>query len=279
MSRAVFVLSTGRCTTQALARAVAGLVPGAVVEHEGLNARYMPRRVYRKPRALARALERSGEIEAKFREIEDLIATGRRYVDTGWPVYAWIPYLRSRLVDAMGFVHLVRNPFDFAASMLTHRFYVTSNGRYKKQGVIFGTDKKLIHSALAAGWEGFSAYEKCLFHWLELNAFGMDCHDLPGFRGLYRFEDVHSGDGVALQALLSELSGAVPDAACLRVEDKVHVTLREPIVVSHSALFDAVIAQAEALGYDGARLRAGYDPKALAQRYGAARWADRRRRS
>ncbi|PZX15791.1 hypothetical protein LX81_02424 [Palleronia aestuarii] len=268
---ATFLLSTGRTSTQSLAAMLAAARPDAVVEHEPLHAEHHSRDVFRRPERFAARLDRTPAIEAKFAEIEAHLAAGRSYIDTGWPVYAWLPYLAKRLGPAFRFAHLVRNPYSVAASFLTHGFFAYDVPRgFQLKAAIHAGDPALAHPELAAEAERFTPYEHNLFHWLELNAFALECHALPGFAGLFRYETLYEGEVPALPALLESLGGPAARAAPPLHVDRHRQPLERGLRLRSAPLDRAVRDLAERLGYDPAGLARLADPEALSRNYSRA---------
>ncbi len=78
MSKAFFVMSTGRCSTQYLAKSLKDLAPECIVEHEPIGSNYMPRKVFRNARAFHKVLGANVKIQRKFVQVENAVATGAR---------------------------------------------------------------------------------------------------------------------------------------------------------------------------------------------------------
>ncbi|MEO0999081.1 MAG: hypothetical protein AAFW69_00515 [Pseudomonadota bacterium] len=270
MGEAVFVLSTGRCGTQSLAAELRALAPEAVIEREALGPHYLSRRVFRHPDPAA-FLARAPEVAAKFDEIERVLDSGARYIEGGWPVYGWLPFLLERFAGRVRFVHMVRSPYDFAASCLTHRYFSTRADAYAAEAVLTGAPR-VGDLALAGRARGFTPFERALFHWLELNAMVAEHHGKACFAGLFRFEEINAPDDAARQALLSAILDrpVMPGPRARR--DAFQGRLRVPLTLRDDALQDAVEALARRLGYGEAALAPADDLGTLARRY-------RRRRS
>lgn len=273
MTKAMFVMSTGRCSTQFLAHTLESLGTDVTVEHEPIGPQYRPRLVYRKPGKLFDTLGRHVPIQRKLIEIEDQVAGGRRYVDVGWPTFAWLDYLAGRFGAAFEFVHLVRNPFPTAASLLTHGFFSDRKGLRAKTGVIHGTDRNVLYPQFAADYDAFTPYEKALYHWLEVNACILGAHGKPGFRGLFRFEDLFSGDATELERLATTLLGQKVTGLQTDPYDQHSGKLKTEIDLGHEGLIDEVTALSLQLGYSKETLQAAMDTEKLVETYSRKRVA------
>jgi len=273
MTKAMFVMSTGRCATQYLAHSLRDRAEDVVVEHEPIGARYRPRLGYRKPNKLHETLGRNLHIQRKFFEIEDHLAAGRRYVDVGWPTFAWLDYLESRFGDRFEFIHLVRNPFHVAASTLTHGAFAGREDMRTRTCFIRGTDRNVRHAEFAQAYDGFTPYEKALYSWLEINAHVQDAHDKPGFRGLYRFEDLFSGNGGALDTIATTIMGRPVMGLTSEPYDKYSRRLKAGIELKNEDLHRTVVDRAVALGYDRGEMESSLDVPELEALYMAQRVA------
>ena len=270
MNKAIFVMSSGRCATQYLAHVMQGLRDDVVVEHEPIGPNYVPRQVFRST-DFDRVVDLHPEVAQKFSEIEEHLASGRRYIDTGWPTFAWLPYLSRRFDGRFEFTHLVRNPLETAASLLTHNFFLGRDDPYARQAIIVG-GPHTGYPQLADEWEGFSPLEKCLFHWLEVNTFLLEGHHLRGFRGMVRFEDLFSEDASLLNELVSDLMGQAVALGETEIYDKHQLGLGTDLVLSHGGLMNSVLDVSERLGYTRAELRQEMtDMGSLSKRYRTTR--------
>jgi hypothetical protein len=269
MPHAHFVMSTGRCSTQFLAKRLAGLDADILVEHEPLLAGYNPRAIFRKPAQTLRTLGGNVPLQRKLIQIEDRLAAGQSYVDTGWPTYAWLPYMADRFGAQFGFLHLVRNPFHTAASLLTHGLFAKpgKGNIFQNRAMVHGTDRGVFYAALAPDYPQFSAFEKNLFHWLEVNRFLADHHATPGFLGLVRYEDMFSGTPEVLTDTLSKLMNRPVTEVNVEPFDKVQRALSSELVLAHQPLFDAVMEMAQELGYAQDALLEASNVQALAASY------------
>jgi hypothetical protein len=209
---AFFLFSTGRCATQTLTRYFAdNLGDQAVVEHEPIGARWAPRIALRHP-DLATLRQNLPDVDRHLDRIATTLAKGRSYIETGWPVFAWIPYLESFLGKDFRWAHLVRNPFYAAASMVTLDYYGPKRAitEYAALSDLVPTDRGVSGHHLAADWLSFSQFEKCLFHWLEINRYALElaCDGLqPSL--LVHYEELFGSSPSALRKLY-ECAGLGP---------------------------------------------------------------------
>src|SRR3954451_5339589 len=198
----VVFLSTGRCGTQWLADALSNLYPDRIaVEHEPLGPLYRPRsffRSYAQPRRILEVPEVAAHVERIERE--------RRYVETGWPVFAVLPLLAERFGERLRVVHLTRHPVPAALSHLAHSSYAGSprDDAYTRLATLAPSDPNVFHPEYSERWHDLSAYEKCLFWWTEVSLFGLEFPErvpaVPFMRA--RSEDLLGGDRAALERLI-----------------------------------------------------------------------------
>lgn len=190
-----FFLSPGRTGTQwigdRLARHYADL---ALVEHEPIHADYAPCRALRAPDLEALA-DRLPRVRAQLDHVVAAVAGGRRYIEAGWCAYAWLPWFIARYGARVRLVHFTRHPVPFAYSMESHGFYrpeLRDDG-YTRDAQLCPTDPGVIHGAdYAPRWAAMEPFEKCLYQWLEVNAYVLDVHARhPGLAYLHlRMEDL-----------------------------------------------------------------------------------------
>jgi hypothetical protein len=152
LTTATFVLSTGRCGTQLLARVMQRRFPEARVEHEPLHEQY-------------------GDPSAHFDSIEETLQT-RDYIETGFPWFRAADLVRARFAGRLRIIHLVRHPIPVALSWLTQRAYCPPLLPHLREKVLIppGPD-------YAACWPELTPYEKCLYYWLRVNTLGRDLAD------------------------------------------------------------------------------------------------------
>jgi hypothetical protein len=60
--------------------------------------------------------------------------------------------------------------------MVTHRYYqpqLRTDG-YTRYAILHPTDDGILHKEYTAAWDAMSAYEMCLFHLMEINAYSLE---------------------------------------------------------------------------------------------------------
>lgn len=179
----IVFLSPGRCGTQFFATYLRDAAADrAVVRHEPLRAQYAPKLTLRAP-DLDRLLPSYPPVQRHFEKITRIIEAGRVYVETGWPVFSWIPWFLERFGDQALAVHLTRNPMRFAFSLASHGFFspelrlarASANGApvlpdlYPQLAELHPNDPGVKHHDYAEQWDSLNPVEKSLFQWLEVN--------------------------------------------------------------------------------------------------------------
>ncbi|KIC43992.1 hypothetical protein RA28_13370 [Ruegeria sp. ANG-S4] len=213
-------------------------------------------------------------MQRKLIEIEDALAVGISYLDVGWPAFAWLPYLSKRFAGSFAFAHLVRNPFQVAASLTTHGLFSPTirNGRqFERRSMIHTSDPILYNHEIAKEGMEFSPFERNLFHWLELNQYLLEQHDKEGFLGLFRFEELYEEGPNDIKKLLDGFLGEAKYDLSTPPVDNIQRTLPEKIASPNSKLVAAVFELATSLGYSEHELRASADLDALNKRYASTR--------
>jgi hypothetical protein len=255
MKLIVFV-STGRCGTQFFADALAQAGGDrAVVTHEPLDARYAPKQTLR-ARDLDALLPHHPPVKEHFDDIVRITEEGKLYVETGWPVFTWIPWLLERFGDEALVVHLVRHPVRFAYSLASHGFYTPElrGDAYIQLAELHPSDPGVKHASYAGDWESLNPAEKSLFQWLEINAWAEELKAAePGRFITLRSEDALSRPELLRQALVAHrpeladvFSGSGPSADAGTV-DEIH--LRIGFEIGALRYPPEVTALAESYGY------------------------------
>lgn len=178
----ILFLSTGRCGTQFAASLMQAAAPGALVTHEPLDGRYFPRKTLRAP-SLDACLAELPEVRAHFDRIEQAVrGEGRLYIETGWPIFPFIPWLKARYGADLVLVHLIREPIRFAFSMATLNLYSHEyENPFTAQGALMPTDPGVRYKSYAQQWPTLNEIERCLYFWLEVHAWAEELKQrLPG---------------------------------------------------------------------------------------------------
>ena len=250
MPFACFVLSTGRCGTQSLAR-VFSLAAGdrAVVEHEPLEGEYVPRKALawsRQPDPAPESIPLA--VAEHLDDIESILAR-QSYVECGHPSWSTIPYLLRHFAGRVRVIHLIRHPAAVAFSWVTHRAYRPPlESHFPERVLLTPFDAGVLHPEYQSRWNNLSPHEKALYYWLEVNAFGVALQRKAHVPWLtVRFEDFVTGAAnhdLAQFLDLDEFRGAPPHVDRHRFRSE--VPWDEVGITEHPA----VAALAERFGYD-----------------------------
>jgi hypothetical protein len=202
MSRLLLFLSTGRCGTQLLTSLLADCAGArADVSHEPIGPHYRPRQHLRM-RAPEAALAQRPEVAAHFARWEELLASGVAVIETGWPLFAWLPYLHQRFAGAIEIVHLTRDPIRFAFSLSSHGFYSTRrDDNYTRHAALQPDDAGVCHRDYQSLWPALNTVERSLFQWLEVNSFAEELAQQGMIALRLRAEDLFADPGAVLSAL------------------------------------------------------------------------------
>ena len=264
MHQALFVISTGRCGTQWLARSLRSLCGEALeVTHEPLHSGYAPRRMLAAgdPAKLDRAA--ADVILAHVAGIEEILRL-RPYIECGHPLWSTLPYLLQRFAGRVRVVHLVRHPIPSAWSWVAQQAYCAPLAPHlAMKEPLSPFDEGIAFTSYRDRWSGLSPYEKALFYWLEVNSFAMQLEqraDAPWLR--IRFDELFRGQ--TLQSLLAfaGIHAIVESGAPPPVDDSpsVVVSWSDPVLI---ARHPDVIELSAALGYDAL----DFDATKLRRRY------------
>jgi hypothetical protein len=266
MTEALFVLSTGRCGTQWLAslfeRAGGDLVD---VRHEPLGNDYAAREMLAAGDPARLDSELKGPILAHIEEIERVLDT-RSYIECGHPAWSTIPYLIRRFASRVRVVHLVRHPIPTAWSWVTQLAYCPPMAPHFPDKVLLSPfDEGAGLQSFRDRWAVMNPYEKALYYWAEVNAFGLEIEraaDVPWMR--MRFEDLARQEEIERLIDFAGVDGAAAsEGAGIGVVDdhRAHapfwcdsgVILRHPEIVALAEDFGY-----DPLDFDDAKLRRRY---------------------
>lgn len=248
----IFFISTGRCGTQWLERALAATYPDeAVVTHEPVRGAY-------EPKSYLRAYDRLGElltspqISGHLSYIRETLRS-KTYIETGWPSYPAIPLMIDQLGGRVRIVHLVRHPVHVALSLATHQVYEQRQD-WVSRTAISPLDRGVVQKGLADDWAEMGIYEKCLFWWTEINLYALELRerypDVEFF--LVRYENLFDPGTRALEALIRFMNLAYrPALEELRLKKVDRYRWKSP-PVDWSLIFKytQTVALAEQFGYD-----------------------------
>ncbi len=270
---AIFIYSTGRCGTQWFTKSFAdNLGSGAEVVHEPLGAKWAPRLALRH-HDLALLRRSLPEVDRHLDRIAETVAAGRTYVETGWPAFAWYPYLRSILGERFRWIHVVRNPIYVAASLITLRCYDPDITRVDREfaelALLHPTDRGVIFKDFAKHWPSLTQFEKCLFQWLEINRYGIELAKTHGLDpvSIFRFEDVFARNSRAIRQLYRAAGLGEPTALDMKPVDRFQVRAPLRPEVNSYLLWREVEALARQFGYDPEQLQLETKGETILHRY------------
>lgn len=171
MPTATFVLSTGRCGTQWLATTLREVYGDEIaVRHEPIDDEYRSRE--RTPD------EAWADLPGALREhIDrvDAIRADRPYVETGFPCWSSLPHLVDALDGAVQILHLTRPPVPTARSWVRRDAYRPPLLPHETERVLLApTDPAARLDVGPARWAQMAPFEKALYFWAEVHAFGVD---------------------------------------------------------------------------------------------------------
>jgi hypothetical protein len=172
--QATFVLSTGRCGTQWLAHAFAGVYGDCLrVEHEPLHDRYFPRQMLGWGDFAGLPAGQAEPILDHVTGIEKSLAA-QPYFETGHPCWSSLPCLARRLAGRIRVVHLVRHPVPTAYSWISNGAYMPPIlPHIPAKEFLSPFDRGVKFSEYRDRWHSLQPWEKCLYYWAEVNAFGL----------------------------------------------------------------------------------------------------------
>ena len=266
MNAATFILSTGRCGTQWLAHffeVAAG--DSFAVTHEPLESLYVPRRMLAAKSPSNLPPEDREPIEEHLASIENVLKK-TSYIECGHPCWSSIPFLIDHLKQDVRIIHLVRHPVPTAWSWLTHRAYCPPLYPALPEKILLSPFDTGAHFPEYRGrWGTMSPYEKALYYWLEVNAFGLRLSEEARAKWLtVSFEELFAR---ATQERLLEFVGAEPgraDLASLGGQvDRLRAYSELAVDPFQIAAHAEILRLAERFGYDPLR----FDAQALKHRY------------
>lgn len=248
MFSATFVMTTGRSGTQWLASQLAEAAGGrATVEHEPILDDYRPRTMLavHDPHRLRE--DYAGAVLQHVEWIESVLAE-REYIETGYPVWATLPWLAERLRGRIRIVHLVRHPVPVAFSWVTHRAYCTPFAAHTPERILLSPfDEGVRFPEYRDRWASLPPQEKVLYYWLEVNAAAMKLEQRTSAPWLrVRLEDLRGETLARLHAFV----GLPTPAAAKGVVDEHRFTSDQPWDPARIADHPRVVELARQLGYD-----------------------------
>lgn len=95
-------------------------------------------------------------------------------VDFGWTMRSLIPYLYEKIGDQLRVLYLHRHPVAVAASFKLIGSYSIYNS---PQWAITPSHPRALFPQFQKIWDSMTAFEKCLYLWLEVNAFAIEIRE------------------------------------------------------------------------------------------------------
>jgi hypothetical protein len=266
-------LSAGRSGTQWLAKTFSETYPDlAEVVHEPILFHYRPKATLR-CKNYDETIRKVAPLRKHLANIDQILQSGRNYVEAGWPVFSWIPYFHERYRSQLRLVHLTRHPVYFACSQTTHNYYrpIVRKDGYVRYAQLEPRDPGILHKEYQQIWSKLSAFEKCLFQWLEVHEYAFEIEqkqpDTPILR--VRMEDLFNPQHDALAGVLRflQLPGdrMADKGWAQRVIDKYQWKTKVDFDVAKIHDHPPVIKLAKKMGYDVN----DYDLNRIEERYRA----------
>jgi hypothetical protein len=210
MTEALFVLSTGRCGTQWLASVLQQVCgDSAEVRHEPLGDDYAPREMLAAGHPAKLDPDLAEPIPAHVDAIEQTLTT-RSYIECGHPSWSTMPYLIERFAGRIRVVHLVRHPVPTAWSWVSQQAYCPPMSSHLLEKVLLSPfDEGIRFASFRDRWPMMNPYEKALFYWAEVNAFGLDLRHKSAVPWMQvRFEDLLRGADLSRLLVFAGLDAA-----------------------------------------------------------------------
>jgi hypothetical protein len=255
---ATFFLSTGRCGTQALHSIISqALSEEARVVHEPIGALYKPKLTLGE----WEIADRFGPVDRAVQHFQQVcvnVKAGARYIECGWPAFSWFRQYAKALGQKWQYVHLVRNPVHVAASLVTHKFHNSARkDAYSRYAFLNPSDAGARYAEFLEEWQNFSDFEKCLYQWLEINAYGLElAKDGICPRSVVKCESLFANHETLLD-LFGTLGWRPPQLGFPHV-DRWRFGTSERFTVSAEKLWKEVERVALALGYSSLELRSAF---------------------
>ncbi|AIE74688.1 MULTISPECIES: hypothetical protein [unclassified Synechocystis] len=169
----VLTISTGRCGTTFLYKSFQNIPQlNAYVFHESLHANVAKPAMYHRSytsnlqKTMLDNLSISRQVE-KWLELAD----GRPVIEFGWTTSALVPLLHSLIGNQLKVLVLHRHPIAVAGSL-------TNKGHYTKNKnpawAISPMHSRVLFPEFSARWPTMSPFEKSLYRWLEITAYGFE---------------------------------------------------------------------------------------------------------
>ncbi|MFH5805528.1 hypothetical protein [Alienimonas sp. DA493] len=165
-------VSTGRCGTTYLAETFELSFPDATIAHESLHPNVAKPAVYHRAydaRAFEPMLAEPG-VRAVLNDWRD--ASERAPVfEAGWTMSALVPGLRQEYGDQLRALIVHRHPVQVAASFAVMGHYSLNKS---PAWAITPFHDRVLYPQFADRWDGMSPFERSLYRWLEITAYGLE---------------------------------------------------------------------------------------------------------
>jgi hypothetical protein len=251
---ATFVLSTGRCGTQWLAEHLSAIYGDILrVDHEPLHDRYRSRETLAACGSLPDDADAAQAIRRHVEVIGRHLDAQRDYVECGHPCWSAIPYLAGQFAGRVRVIHLTRHPVPTALSWTTHQAFTPPLLPHLAEKVLLSPfDPGIAFPEYRDLWSALTPFEKCLYYWAEVNAFGLAhgvCFPAPWLTLSY--ESLFGGDGLTdlLSFLGLPLRESIRSARKTAVDRFRYATTTWPDL-SLAARHPRIIDVARRLGYN-----------------------------
>jgi len=197
MNPIVLTISTGRCGTTFLDKTFRSnfLNEKNWISHEYLRQNITNVGLYH--RCYSPELQRE-MVNAEIQElIENWIEVSKTgpVIDFGWTMRSLIPYLYNEIGTQLKVLYIHRHPIAVAASFKLIGSYSIFNS---PEWAITPSHPRALFPEFKRKWEGMTAFEKCLYLWLEVNAFALEIKErYPELEFLeVKSEDLFSSNSV-----------------------------------------------------------------------------------
>ncbi len=163
---ATFILSTGRCGTQWLAKNLAETLPEDWrVEHEPLHFDYAPLKNSPSHPLVCNA----EKLTAHLSGIQKHVGQDGHYIECGFPCWRHLQWFREALDCPVKIIHLHRHPVAVARSWLKQNAFVPPILPHLPVKELFhpAAVEALLPEYLKA-WDHLTSFEKNLYYWAEV---------------------------------------------------------------------------------------------------------------
>ena len=173
MNPIVLTISTGRCGTTFLDRTFKSNFSNKKnwISHEYLRQNITNVGLYH------RCYSSELQDEMANKEIKELIENWTEVsrtgpvVDFGWTMRSLVPYLYDEIGTQLKVLYIHRHPIAVAASFKLIGSYSIYNS---PEWTITPSHPRALYPEFEKRWSAMTAFEKCLYLWLEVNAYALE---------------------------------------------------------------------------------------------------------